>query len=230
MTSNERKIINFLRETKGKAHVRDVARKTNFSSDYARLLCRSLVRAGYIKLENSNIYHLLEKGHGYFENVATTAEESKPVIATANVTMLSDDLISSASANELDEKGEINHQQVDNGKLDKALAELDTPSGKQGEQEERAEEKAQATAILEEIPQAVLASTTTLPERTAEVEKEKKAEPQEIDKIEAKADNPVPAAPLESPEKAVSKEESVKPSGGFGISFKKIVNWFAEKK
>lgn len=151
MTSNERKILKYLWDAKGRAHVRVISENVGITTDYTRLLCRSLARSGHIKFADASICYLLTRGRNCFQR------------------------------------------------------------------------------------------------------EEKKAEPQEINKTEAKpADNPASATLLpvrrsprpaeafgesqvgeggKSPEKAVPKKEgSAKPSGGFGISFKKIVNWFAKKK
>lgn len=133
MTSNERKIIKCLRGAKGKAHIRNVAQKTNFTSDYTRLLCHSLARAGYIKLEDSNICRLLKKGHGYFENVAAVAEKFEPVMATAKVTLFTDESVGRPLASDRDNEDEEDQGNEDGNKdgyqpasddveLDKALA------------------------------------------------------------------------------------------------------------
>lgn len=230
MTSNERKIINFLRDAKEKTHIRLIAKKTNFSSDYTQSLCHSLARAGYIKLEDSNVCHLLKKGEGHFESVAVMREISEPVVVTANVTLLTDEPAGAPLANERDDKAD------DDAELDNALTNLEPSSQKDADEETKiadaeAELKPEPEEEIKEKEPASEAGTETKA-KAVEIEEEKKTMPQEMDEeIKIKpADNPALAASLENPEKAVSKEESAEPSGGFGASFKKIVNWFAEKK
>ena len=190
MTSNERKVINFLREAVGGAHVRDVAQKTNFSSDYARLLCHSLARAGYITIEDSNICRLLEKGHGHFEDVVAVAEKSEPVTIAVN------------------EEDEHADQLANDEELDKALADLritpekdaaeetdgsaehspaKTAEGSLGEREEMSNELHTAIEAKEEET------------KTADVEAELKPEPEEIKEQE-------PVAEIEIETKASSPE------------------------
>ena len=210
MTSNERKIINFLREAEEGAHIRDVAQKTNFSSDYARLLCHSLARAGYIQLEDSNICRLLEKGRGHFEDIVAIAEKLEPVIVTAN------------------EEGNAD-QSVKDEELNKALAEAGISYPFQKNEEVIGSILPQIG--VDEKPEVV----QTEPQITTgatEIEEEKKEEHQEeIGKIEEKpTGNPAPVTPSESPEKIAPKDEFAKPSGGLDVILKKIVNWFTQKK
>lgn len=261
MTSSERKIINCLWEMKEKTPVRLVAQKANLSSDYARLLCRSLARSGHIKFENDLAY-LLKKGRGRFENNDPAADE--PMAVAANVTLLTDEPAVASPANDRsdEEKNQEEGASEDNDKdkpairdeeLDKALVDLEPPSKKdESEEKSKPEEPKNETGNesreeleeekIEEIaeePKEVLAETEA-------TEEEKMEKPDETElKPEPKAEEEKPAvaealagkgkelteeAKAENSEKVALKEESSKPSGGFGASFKKIVNWFAEKK
>lgn len=206
MTSNERKIINFLRDAKEKTHIRLIAKKTNFSSDYAQSLCHSLARAGYIKLEDSNICHLLKKGQGHFESVAVMREVSEPVVVTANVTLLTDESAGTPLASDRDDKAD------DNAELDKALADLE-PSSQKDESEEK------------DKPEEPRDETELKPEPKAEEEK-----PAVAEAMVGKEKELTEEAKAENTEKVALKEGLAKPSNGFSASFKKIVNWFAEKK
>lgn len=78
MTSNERKIIKYLWDTKGRAHIRVVSQNVGFTSDYTRLICRSLARGGYIQFAGSNECCLLKKGRSRFkaEEMPTTSEKN----------------------------------------------------------------------------------------------------------------------------------------------------------
>lgn len=247
MTSNERKIINFLRDAKEKTHIRLIAKKTNFSSEYAQSLCNSLARAGYIKFEDSSVCHLLKKGQGHFESVAVMREVSEPVIVTANVTLLTNEPAGTLLASDRDDD-----KADDDAELDKVLADLqpssqkdkseekDKPEELKDETENRSRElEEEKTEEIAEEPKEVLAET-----EVTEGEKMEKPDETEL-KPESKAEEEKPAATeamagkekelteeakAENLEKVALKEEPAKPSGGFGASFKKIVNWFAEKK
>lgn len=68
MTSNERKILKCLWDTKGQANIRVVAQQMGFSYDYARLISNSLARAGYVKFADANTCCLLKRGYKRFES------------------------------------------------------------------------------------------------------------------------------------------------------------------
>lgn len=68
MTSNERKILRCLWDTKGEATIRVVAQQIGFSHDYTRLISNSLARAGYIKFADAHTCCLLKKGWRRFES------------------------------------------------------------------------------------------------------------------------------------------------------------------
>jgi len=271
MTSSERKIINFLGEMKEKTNVRLIAQKTNFSSDYARLLCRSLARSGHIKFEN-DLCHLLKRGRSRFENndpaidlpAEASAQAGEPTAVVANVTLLTDDLIAASSVDEQDvgdKKSDGNENagqsSVDNGELDKVLAELDSSPKKEVETYQESEEKFEAK-IDEPPPEAEPVSESiakpkdeAVQEDRAEITPEVELKPQptievaevkesvaggqeekaetELPPAIASSENP-PVVSMVEPEKAAPKEEPAKPASSFGLSFKKVVNWFTEKK
>ena len=283
MTSSERKIINFLGETKEKINVRLIAQKTNLSSDYARLLCRALARSGHIKFEN-DLCHLLKRGRSRFENndpaidlpAEASAQAGEPTAVVANVTLLTDEpVVASPASDRNDEEKnqeEDANEDKDEGKsasgdeeLDKALADLepssnrsedDSPSAEKDEEEEQdnpGEQDEKTEKLADESKEEM--KTEPAEEVRAEIdaeEKEKTGNPGEIESepepkepekttFEAEAkpvDNPAPTTPSENssvvsivePEKAAPKEEPAKPASSFGPSFKKIVNWFTEKK
>lgn len=242
MTSNERKIINFLREAKEKTHTGLIAKKINFSSGYTRFLCRSLARAGYIKFEDSNICYLLKKGHGYFENVAVMSEVSEPVAVAANVTLLTDEPIDALLASDRDDKDEEENREDGDGnkeddqhangdaELNKALADLNpmpkTEAELKSEPAGPASEQARYGAgVTEEEKMEKPDKTELKPEPKAEEEK-----PAVAEAMAGKEKELTEEAKAGNPEKTVLKEESAKPSNGFGASLKKIANWFTEKK
>lgn len=272
MTSNERKIINFLRGAKEKTHIRIIAQKANLSSDYARLLCRSLARSGHIKFEN-DLAHLLKKGRSRFENNDPVADE--PMAVAVNVTLLMDEPVVVSPANDRSDEEENQEEGASEDKdkptssdeeLDKALADLEPSSqkdesGEKNKPEEPKDEtenesrelEAEKTEEIAEEPKeeintdkkgnALSKEVLVETEATEEEKMEKPGETELKSWPKAKEKKPVVAeavagkekelteeARAENPEKAVLKEDSAKPSGGFGVSFKKIVNWFAEKK
>lgn len=268
MTSSERKIVNCLWETKEKTPVRLVAQKANLSSDYARLLCRSLARSGHIKFEN-DLAHLLKKGRGCFENNDPAADE--PMAVAANVTLLTDEPAVASPANDRSDEEEnsapegrgslnvIERQEEDasedndkdkpasrDEELDKALVDLEPPSKKDESEEKskpeepknetgnesREELKEEKIEEIAEEPKEVLAETEATEEEKMEKpdETELKPEPKAEEKKPVVAEVVVGEAKAENPEKVTLKEEPAKSSGGFGASFKKFINWFAEKK
>lgn len=76
MTSNERKIIKCLWEAKGRTRVQALAQSAGFSSDYTRLLCRSLARGGYLKFADANACYLLTRGRNLFQDNGPADEKS----------------------------------------------------------------------------------------------------------------------------------------------------------
>lgn len=295
MTSNERKIINCLRKIKGETHVRMIAQKANLSSDYARLLCRSLARSGHIKFENDLAY-LLKKGRSRFENNDPVADE--PMAVAANVTLLTDEPVVASPASDRSDEEENQEEGAGEDKdkdkptspvrgsegsqrapafngissdkeLDKALVDLE-PSSRKNESEEKdkpeepkdeaeneprelEEEKTEEMAeeSKEEIStdkkedaldKEVLAETGAMEEEKMEKpdETELKPEPKTEEEKETAHEAEMKTATdtadgkeeakAENPEKVALKEELARPGGGFGASFKKVVNWFAKKK
>ncbi len=77
MTSNERKIVKCLWDEEGRMHIQVIAQKTGISSDYARLLCRSLERGGYLKFADVNVCCLLTKGRNRFQDEEITDSDKK---------------------------------------------------------------------------------------------------------------------------------------------------------
>lgn len=245
MTSNERKIINFLRDIKEKAHIRLIAQKTNFSNSYTQSLCHSLARAGYIKLEDANVCHLLKKGLGHFESVAVMREVSEPVASTANVNLLTDEPAGTPYASDRDDKAD------DDAQLDRALADLEPSSQKdeseaeKGKPEEPKDETENESGELEEEKIEEVAEESNEEINTdkkedainegifaeTEATEEEKETASEIEmKTATNMADGNEEIKAENPEKVALKEESVNPGGGFSASFKKIINWFAQKK
>lgn len=265
MTSNERKIIKCLWDKKGEAHVRVVSDACGLTSDYTRLLCRSLARTGYLKFEDANVCRLLKKGRGRFEVASITEMQEPPVAVTANVTMLADELIVSSGAGEQDtddkksggDDENTGQPPVDDGELDKVLADVGVsyPFQKNEEASEKNEEVSKVETSPQNIEESSPVASSELPasggEAIGSIESQvvTEIEPKEPEVLQATepvqaqavsveplqiaeekiADSPAPVASSENPEKVAPKEESAKPSGS-GWSFKKIVNWFAEKK
>ena len=85
MTPNERKIIKYLWATKGRAHIRVVSQNVGFTSDYTRLICRSLARGGYITFAGNSECCLLKRGRSRFESV----KESKKKIRSRDAPVVS---------------------------------------------------------------------------------------------------------------------------------------------
>lgn len=113
MTSNERKIIKCLWDEKGKTRVQTIAQRTGFSSDYTRLLCRSLERGEYLKFVDANVCCLLTKGRNRFQGsdpIVTTAQHDSTVNAEPVVVSISerdkDSSKDDTSDNEPDNSGE----------------------------------------------------------------------------------------------------------------------------
>lgn len=70
MTSNERKILECIRNRGGKAHIQHVAHRTKLSSSYSLFLCRSLAKAGHLEFVNPTVCQLAEKGYEHFQDHA----------------------------------------------------------------------------------------------------------------------------------------------------------------
>ena len=208
-------------ETKEKTNVRLIAQKTNFSSDYARLLCRALARSGHIKFEN-DLCHLLKRGRSRFENndpaiestavVAPVVERFAFTTGQANVTLLTDEPVVASPASDRDDEEENQGEDTSEDKdkpvssdeeLDNALADLE-PSAKKVENEEadKPDLSAEVSAQAEEL--------------------EKETETAEEPKIESNAGKE------EVRSEAKIEEEKLHKPGGWSI--KKIVNWFVEEK
>lgn len=136
MTSNEQKIIKSLWEAKGRARIQHLAGACGISSDYVRLICRSLARAGYIEFAGSSECSLLQKGASQFENAFLEEVLEEPIILAANVALVADtEKDTSAPASEED----LKTQPVNDDALDQGLADL-TPSPKNAEEEYPKEE------------------------------------------------------------------------------------------
>ena len=145
MTSNERKIIRCLWDMKGEANIRAVSDACGLTSDYTRLLCKSLARSGHLKLVDANACRLLEKGRSRFET--RVASEPAVIATSANVTLLTDEqpqtTQSAISRSDDEENQEKDGEEKDEGEqasddedLDKALADLE-PSSKKDESKEK---------------------------------------------------------------------------------------------
>lgn len=142
MTFNERKIIKYLRDGEGRTHIQIIAQRTGVSSDYARLLCRSLERAGYLKFADANVCYLLTKGRGWLE-------DSGPVVETVE----SDTIVDPEIIVETEEKSEEEA-------LEHVLAEID---GKKEEPELINEEDQKLDEIQNEILKEVEATNAEQP-------------------------------------------------------------------
>lgn len=141
------------------------------------------------------------------------------------------------------------------GEFDRALADLELASQKdESEEKDKPEEsKEEKTEEIAEEPKEEINTDKKEDALNKEVlaeieatEEEKMKKPDETElKPESKAEEEKPVvaetvvgkekeltkeAKAENPEKVALKEEPDKPSGSFGASFKKFVNWFAEKK
>lgn len=129
MTSNERQIIKCLWEAKGKAHIQLIARETGLSQDYARILGRSLERAGYIKFADMNLCHLLTKGCARFQDNASVVDNAPEVVVASVVVpaiSVGDDIVAEDSVpKEAEDLPQVNlASTADDSDLDKALAEV----------------------------------------------------------------------------------------------------------
>lgn len=255
MTSNETKILKAVYSQEGKSPIPLIAKQVGLSGDYIRLICRSLERAGHLKLIGSNFCQLSPRGRKYFGNVSPSEPAvQEPIIVAANVTLLTDDpsFIKAADEKSADapvtsgqddeEENQENKksedanadQPVKDEELDRVLADLEPSSN--AEAGLKAEQKEEASK--NELASEAESQATT---ESAAIEEEKKMEAQETDKIEegpadssasvaSSADAQALADKSENSEKAAPKEEPAKPASSFGLSFKKVVNWFTEKK
>lgn len=62
MSSTEDKVLEIIWDFGGEASVSTIAKEAKISPDYARLLCRNLLRNGYIDFSNFRICYLKNKG------------------------------------------------------------------------------------------------------------------------------------------------------------------------
>lgn len=144
MTSNERIILKCLWDAKGEAHICFISRTTGFNSDYARLLARSLERAGYLKFVDASVCYLLTRGRNHFQkNDELAPELSKvpQVILASSVQVLSGDGDDSYDKEDTEDEDKSGGQAVNDGDLDRALASISSlVSGKNEERKEKYEE------------------------------------------------------------------------------------------
>lgn len=247
MTSNERKIIKCLWDAKGKAHIQLIARETGLSRDYARMLGRSLERAGYIKFAGMSLCSLLTKGNACFQDTAHVLDGSPEVVVASVATpaiSVGDDIADDIAPKEAEDLPTASPADAaDNSDFDKALAEVGVSYPFQIQKDEEASEKNEEILKAETIPQNIEepgpAVNSESPTGGGET-RDRDIEPQAVTETEPKEPEiihiaeekimPVSVASSESPDKVAPKEASAKPGDSFGWSFQKIVNWFAEKK
>lgn len=291
MTSIERKILKCLWDAKGRAHVNAVSRNVGIGTDYTRLICRSLARAGYLKFADASVCYLLTKGRNHFQRNDELATEERS--EGSPIILVSSTSIPSVDGHDSDDKENVEHedksggQEVNDSELDRALESISSPASSQSEESKEedvekkeeevntdvgslqtelkeetkttenieqpseeqeisispeSEEKARATAILEETPQAVLASTTTVSEKTIEVGEEmKKALEEAGGKTQATIEENLQpetkkSQHLDEPKEAAAQQKEKPTEGlveagisklihGISISIKKAVNW-----
>jgi len=240
MTSNERKIINFLQGTEGKINVRLVAQKVNLSSDYVRLLCRSLARAGYIEFEN-DLCHLLKRERNRFdsstppginpepvervENIDSAIEE--PMVVAANVALIADEPGNDISAGGQSDKEGIQEEDSEKKKDEERPAvDNDEPDGASVDSELSAKKDESEDEVLE---------------KEEKEEKEEVKEPEEEPKTEIESDREEEKeeevrAETKSGEEAKKENLAGEPietkpmTNIFVMSFNRVVNWFVKKK
>ncbi len=155
MTSNERIILKCLWDAKGKAHICFISRTTGLSSDYARLLARSLERAGYLKFADINVCYLLTRGRSRFSapeerDLDSGGQDSGPIVETVESdTIVSPEIIVETISTSISEKEEPpSEEKSEEEELDHVLAEID---GKKEEPELIDEEDQKLDEIQSEI-------------------------------------------------------------------------------
>ncbi len=124
-------------------HIQIIAQRTGIGSDYARLLCRSLERGGYLKFADANVCYLLTKGRGRLE-------DSGPIVETVESdTIVSPEIIVETISTSISEKEEPpSEEKSEEEELDHVLAEID---GKKEEPELIDEEDQKLDEIQSEI-------------------------------------------------------------------------------
>ncbi|MEK7074681.1 MAG: hypothetical protein AAB975_04975 [Patescibacteria group bacterium] len=283
MTSTERKILKCLWDAKGRAPVNVVSRNVGIGTDYTRLICRSLARAGYLKFADASVCYLLTKGSNHFqrnnESVGEQPSEASQIILVSNTPISSGDDHDSDNKENAEHEDESGGQAVNDSELDQALEGLSSASSPKEEEigadkeslqielaeetktientEESSkeqeipialepEEKAQATAISEETPQAVFISATTLPEQTkTEVEEEMKqtqtvvAESKQSEVKKETVDELKDITPQEKEKQTEAVHKSTeglvearitKLIDSIGIGFKKAASWINQAR
>ena len=260
MTSNERKILECIRNHGREVHVQHVAHRTKFSSGYSLFLCHSLEKAGHLEFINPNLCKLAKKGYGYFQDHAGIVEvvamaagsipQKESIDDPVLSNILSDDEGDQSQGDENvgeaeegqepkpdekqdENKGSEEDKSTDSGdeEFDKAIADLEPSSIRSEDDSPSAEKDGKEEQDKPDLPAEASAQAGEQYEKTEELavgpKGEMKTEPVEEARAETETEEKEKS---ENAEKTAPKEEPVKPSGGFGASFKKFVNWSAEKK
>ncbi len=155
MTFNERKIIKYLRDGEGRMHIQIIAQRTGIGSDYARLLCRSLERGGYLKFADINVCYLLTRGRSRFSapeerDLDSGGQDSGSMVETAEPdAIVNPEIIVETISTSISEKEEPpSEEKSEEEELDHVLAEID---GKKEEPELIDEEDQKLDEIQSEI-------------------------------------------------------------------------------
>ena len=226
--------------------MRAISENIGFTTDYTRLLCRSLARGGYIAFAGGSECRLLEKGRSRFENVFLEEVSEEPAVHTANITLLTDtkEDASALVDKEADKEEEIS-QPVNDEALDKVLADLNS-SPKSAEGEHPKEESSGMggnadTATMNEVD-AFEGEAGDIPVATGENSTETKE-----DQIES-ANAPVAVSSLdELPDASEKDKEKLVQAGyksaedvaqapvakliqGLGVSLRKAANWINQAR
>ncbi|MDP3052126.1 MAG: helix-hairpin-helix domain-containing protein [bacterium] len=247
MTSNERIILKCLWDAKGKAHICFISRATGLSSDYARLLARSLERGGYLEFADVNVCCLLTKGRNRFSapeerDLDSGGQDSGPIIVETEEsdTIVNPEIIvetedksqdvdldnDEEETMDSDEKSEDENKQDED--LDQVLTELDQFVKKETVPEsftepELAEEESSEAGLPAQAGDEKLVEEiqNEILEEEAELDELKDATPQEKEKlVEAgyKSVEDLAQAPVNRLIQSI------------GVNLKKAANWINQAR
>jgi Mn-dependent DtxR family transcriptional regulator len=80
MSSTEDKVLEIIWDFGGEASVSTITREARITPDYARLICRDLLRNGYIDFSNFKVCYLKNKGRLAAAKMKVSGSEKRKVV------------------------------------------------------------------------------------------------------------------------------------------------------